>query len=126
MAQTRFENMMPEMPVRNLSASVEFYTNVLGFKLEHLHGNEYAVMRRESARVGLLRAMPDTTQPGQGRFYAFVSGIDEFFALVQRSNAVSRIKESLENRPYGLKDFMMHDLDGNRLAFGEELSGGLT
>jgi predicted enzyme related to lactoylglutathione lyase len=121
MAQTRFESVMPEMPVRNLSAAVEFYSDVLGFKLEHLHGDEYAVMRREGARVGLLRATPDTTQPGQGRFYAFLNGIDAFFASVQQSSAVGRIKEALAARPYGLKDFTMSDLDGNRLAFGEQL-----
>ena len=121
MALTRFENIMPEMPVRNLSAAAEFYINVLGFKLEHLHGDEYAVMRRENVRVGLMRATPETTQPGQGRLFAFLSGIDEFFAAVQQSNAAGRIKETLASRPYGLKDFSMSDLDGNRLGFGEEL-----
>ena len=121
MAQTRFELVMPEMPVRNLSASVEFYTQVLGFRLEHLHGDEYAVMRREGARVGLLRATPDTTQPGQGRFYAFVTGIDGLYASVERSPGAGRITEALARRPYGLQDFTMHDPDGNRIAFGENL-----
>src|SRR3954451_1260775 len=79
---TRFESIMPEMPVRNLSAAVEFYTKVLGFKLEHLHGDEYAVMRRESARIGLMRATPEWP-PGIGRMYAFIRGIDGFAASVE-------------------------------------------
>jgi len=39
---TRFDSIMPEMSVRNLSAAVEFYTRVVGFRQEHLHGDEYA------------------------------------------------------------------------------------
>ena len=119
MAKTRFQNVMPEMPVKNLSVAVEFYTGVLGFRLEHLHGDAYAVMRREDARVGLLRATPDTTQPGQGRFYAFVTGIDELYASVQQSPGGGRVTEALARRPYELKDFTMSDPDGNRIGFGE-------
>jgi predicted enzyme related to lactoylglutathione lyase len=122
MPPTRFENIMPEMPVRNLSASVEFYTTVLGFRLEHLHGNEYAVMRREAGRIGLKRAEPDVP-PGTGRLYAFLSGIEAYFAAVEGSivAAGGRVVESLAPRPYGLKDFAVVDPDGNRLGFGENL-----
>jgi predicted enzyme related to lactoylglutathione lyase len=120
---TRFESIMPEMPVRNLSAAVEFYTKVLGFRLEHLHGDEYAVMRRESARIGLKRAEPPDVPAGIGRLYAFLTGIDEFFALVQASidAAGGKLVETLAPRPYGLKDFAILDPDGNRLGFGEDL-----
>jgi predicted enzyme related to lactoylglutathione lyase len=119
---TRFESIMPEMPVRNLSAAVEFYTKVLGFKLEHLHGDEYAVMRRESARVGLKRAEPDVPA-GIGRLYAFLSGIEEFYETVGASigAAGGKLVEALTPRPYGLKDFTILDPDGNRLAFGQYL-----
>jgi catechol 2,3-dioxygenase-like lactoylglutathione lyase family enzyme len=120
---TRFDNIMPEMPVRNLSAAVGFYTKVLGFKQEHLHGDEYAVMRREGVRIGLKRAEPPDVPAGGGRLYAFVSGIDEFFDAVQASLAPAggRLVDELAPRPYGLKDFAISDPDGNRLGFGEYL-----
>jgi predicted enzyme related to lactoylglutathione lyase len=119
---TRFESIMPEMPVRNLSAAVEFYTKVLAFRLEHLHGDEYAVMRRENVRIGLMRATPEWP-PGIGRMYAFLRGIDEFAASVESSISAAggKLIESLAPRPYGLKDFAVSDPDGNRLAFSEEL-----
>ena len=119
---TRFESIMPEMPVRNLSAAVEFYTKVLAFRLEHLHGDEYAVMRRENVRLGLMRATPEWP-PGIGRMYAFLRGIEAFFAAVEAAigPAGGRLIESLAPRPYGLKDFAVSDPDGNRLAFGEDL-----
>jgi predicted enzyme related to lactoylglutathione lyase len=119
---TRFENIMPEMPVKNLSAAIDFYSGVLGFRLEHLHGDEYAVMRRENSRIGLFRASAQTTQPGHGRLYAFISGIDEFYAVVERMmKGGGKIVESLADRPYGLKDFAINDPDGNRLGFGQDL-----
>jgi len=31
-----------------------------------------------------------------------------------------KIVEVLEERPYGMKDFVIADLDGNHLGFGEE------
>ena len=120
---TRFESIMPEMPVRNLSAAVEFYTKVLAFRLEHLHGDEYAVMRREVVRVGLKRAEPPAIPAGSGRLYAFLNGIEEFFDAVQGSiNAAGgKLVDSLAARPYGLKDFAIQDPDGNHLGFGEDL-----
>ena len=124
MAQTRFESIMPEMPVRNLSAAVEFYTGVLGFRLEHLHSDEYAVMRRDAVRIGLMRATPEWP-PGIGRMYAFVStGIEELYATASHAAAPmgGRITEPLAPRPYGLKDFTLLDPDGNRLAFGFQLT----
>jgi predicted enzyme related to lactoylglutathione lyase len=109
------------MPVKNLSAAIEFYTGVLGFRVEHLHGDEYAVMRRESVRVGLMRAGPENSQPGQGRFYAFLSGVDAYFQNVEANmKSGGRVIEPLADRPYGLKDFAIRDPDGNRLAFSEE------
>ena len=123
MAQTRLSSAMPELPVRNLSAAVEFYTGVLGFRLEHLHGDEYAVMRRDTVRLGLMRATPEWP-PGIGRMYAFVNtGIDELFDTVSHAAAVmgGRVIEALEARPYGLKDFALLDPDGNRLGFGAYL-----
>jgi predicted enzyme related to lactoylglutathione lyase len=119
----RFESIMPEMPVRNLSASVEFYTKVLGFRLEHLHGDEYAVMQREGARIGLKRAEPPDIPAGTGRLYAFVRGSEELFASVEAAigSAGGKLIEALAPRPYGLKDFAISDPDGNRLGFGEDL-----
>jgi predicted enzyme related to lactoylglutathione lyase len=121
---TRFQSIMPEMPVRNLTAAVGFYTDVLGFKLEHLHGDEYAVMRREACRLGVFRASSQAAEPGLGRFYAFVTGVDDYFAYVERAlvtGGSGRVIESLAPRPYGLKDFAILDPDGNRLAFAEYL-----
>ena len=123
MAQTRLESAMPEMPVRNLTASIDFYSGVLGFRLEHLHGDEYAVMRRDGVRVGLMRATP-AVPAGNGRLFAFVSaGIDELFDTVSHAAEVmgGRVTETLAARPYGYKDFTVVDPDGNRLAFGERL-----
>ena len=122
MTRPRFEIVMPEMPVKNLTASVEFYTDVLGFRLEHLHGDEYAVMRRENVRIGLPRATPDAV-PGSGRLYAFMTGIDAFYAEVSASAPAKggRVLEPLAERPDRLKDFAILDPDGNRLGFGEEL-----
>jgi catechol 2,3-dioxygenase-like lactoylglutathione lyase family enzyme len=111
------------MPVRNLSAAVEFYTRVLGFRQEHLHGDEYAVMRREGARLGLKRAEPPDVTAGTGRLYALVSGIEGFYAAVRTSldAAGGKLMDELAPRPYGLKDFAISDPDGNRLGFGEDL-----
>ena len=119
MAKTRLDCIMPEMPVRNLSAAVEFYTRVLGFRMELLHDNEYALMSRDGCRLGLSRKAAGAAV-GTARFYALVAaGLDEYYEQVTAAGA--KVVESLERRPYGMKDFLVVDPDGNHLAFGASI-----
>src|SRR5687768_12984848 len=98
MAKTRFDCIMPEMPVRNLSAAVEFYTRVLGFRMELLHDEEYALMKRDGCRLGLSRK-PGPAPVGTARFYALMAaGLDEYYDEVVAAGA--KVVESLERRPY--------------------------
>jgi uncharacterized glyoxalase superfamily protein PhnB len=112
----KFEGVMPEMPVRDVRAAVEHYRDVLGFDGDYVYGDNpvYAIVKRDGTRLALLNARD--SDPGDGRCYIFVDGIEEYFQKVKSAEADIIIE--LGTRPYGMKDFAVRDLDGNRLAFG--------
>lgn len=50
----------------------------------------------------------------------FCRGMDSYWAEVERRGA--NIETPPKEYPYGMRDFAVRDLDGNRLSFGEETS----
>ncbi len=48
----------------------------------------------------------------------FCDEIDAYFAELKRKGA--RLKTEPKNYPYGMRDFVVLDLDGNHLGFGCE------
>src|SRR4051812_3221214 len=110
------EGVMPEMPVRDVRSAVDYYRDVLGFDVDYMYGDSpvYAIVKRDSVRLALLEARD--SKPGDGRCYIFAKAIDDYFAAVKRADA--DIIDALATRPYGMKDFALRDLDGNRVAFG--------
>jgi catechol 2,3-dioxygenase-like lactoylglutathione lyase family enzyme len=114
------EGLMPEMPVRDVRSAVEFYRDVLGFSVDYMYGDSpvYAIVKRDNVRLALLEAR--NSDPGDGRCYIFVREIDAYYQAVKRGDP--DIIDALANRPYGMKDFALRDLDGNRLAFGQAIA----
>jgi uncharacterized glyoxalase superfamily protein PhnB len=58
---------------------------------------------------------PNTGQPGTGSIYIFCNEVDAYFAHIVRCGAV--VADEPKNYDYGLRDFIVRDPDGNRLAF---------
>jgi uncharacterized glyoxalase superfamily protein PhnB len=51
----------------------------------------------------------------------FVTGVDALYQELKSKGA--RKMEEPADRPYGMRDFDINDLDGNQLCFGESTSG---
>ena len=108
----------PVYPVADVAEAVDWYRRVLGFdvQLANPPGDAvpvYAVLRRDGVSVHLLRrdeAPHGLTAPVQAQFWV-ASGIDELFSQAESQNA--RVLQRLENRPWGHRDFMIADPDGN-------------
>ena len=55
---------------------------------------------------------------GGGAVYGFCDEVDSYYADLQRKGA--NVKAPPQDQPYGLRDFIVTDADGNRLSFGCE------
>ena len=117
---------MPVLRVRDMNASLTFYTQLLGFhavwQAANDGGGENCLLSWGSVELMLstgphLGAPPAMT----GAIYFNGTGVA---ALYERINAAARIVWPLAEMEYGTREFGIHDPDGYTLAFAEDLSQG--
>lgn len=116
-----FSSVMPSMPVAHLQSALDFYTGPLGFEQSFRNGDSFAIVQRDSVRIGLLAATVSGVPAGHGRCYCVLSaGIDQFYATCQREGVT--IIHELRDETYGMREFMIADADQNHVNFGQSLT----
>jgi catechol 2,3-dioxygenase-like lactoylglutathione lyase family enzyme len=113
--QVDCERLHPGLPVPDVLAAAEFYTSRLGFTLAFTWGEPAAMagVNLGDVQVFLERGTPAS---GGSAVYFVVGDADELYAF-HRGNGVEVIEE-LDDRPYGLRDYMVRDPYGYVLGFG--------
>ena len=108
--------------VEDVLRSVEHYRDVLGFRVEFTYGEPtfYAGVERDNVAIHLQASRETKRQPGHGAINVFVTGVDALYQELKARGA--RTTEEPADRPYGMRDFDIVDLDGNQLCFGEPTS----
>jgi uncharacterized glyoxalase superfamily protein PhnB len=104
--------------VKDVLASVAHYRDVLGFTVEFVYGEPtfYAGVERGDVVIHLQAAHMTKRQVGQGAINVFVTAVDALYTELKARRA--KLVNQPEDRPYGMRDFDLDDLDGNRLTFG--------
>ena len=111
---------MPSLPVADLDRAIEYYIASLGFTLTFRNGSTFAIVSRDSVQFGLITPDVAGIPAGHGRCYCkLASGIDAVYADF-RSGGVS-IRHELRDESYGMREFMIADLDQNEINFGESI-----
>jgi uncharacterized glyoxalase superfamily protein PhnB len=112
------ETLHPFLFVNDVRAAAGFYTAKLGFWLAFIEGDPpvLAGVNLDRVQVFLERGTPST---GGCSVYFVVGDVDELYTY-HRDNGV-RIVEPPADRPYGLRDYTIEDLDGYTLQFGQRL-----
>lgn len=108
-----FENVSPILPVADLAASLEYYVNVLGFKI-NWQAQGFASVSR--GRAGLMLCEGEQGHPGTW-VWVGVSDADQLFDEYRASGA--RIRHPPNNYPWAY-ELQVHDLDGNVLRMGSD------
>jgi catechol 2,3-dioxygenase-like lactoylglutathione lyase family enzyme len=122
----RFNHIGPQFAVDDVEKAVGFYAAALGFGLDYLDGEppHYAVVFRDEVYIHLTQPEPKGVQPGAGRAFVAVSGVDAVWQRA-RSQAPDSIVQPLEDLDYGpqvrFKVFSISDPAGNTLRIGEPL-----
>ena len=113
-ARTRFEHANPILSVRDLSRSVPYYVDVLGFSNAEWGDDDFTLVSRDMAGIYLCRG--DQGNPGT---WAWV-GVEDVALLhdeYRRSGA--SIVEAPRNLPWAY-EMKVTDPDGHVLRFGSE------
>jgi uncharacterized glyoxalase superfamily protein PhnB len=106
--------------VRDVLRSVEHYRDALGFHTDFLYGEPtfYAGVERDGVLIHLQAASETKRQPGHGGLNVFVADVDALYQELKSRGA--RTLNEPKDYPCGMRDFDVHDLDGNHLCFGME------
>lgn len=112
------EQQTPALRVADLAAAVAFYTGKLGFRAGFLWGEPPSMAGLNLGSVQLFLEQ-GTPHPGGCALYFTVGNADELHAF-HHANGVE-IVEPPGDRPYGLRDYLIRDLNGYELGFGHHL-----
>jgi glyoxylase I family protein len=112
--------------VRDVRRSVEFYTEYLGFKLEHQHFPEFATVALGDAQIHLSgpgasgsRPMPDGRQQEPGGWNRIVLRVANLPALIEiLTKAEVHFRNQMEVGPVG-RQIQVEDPDGNPIELFE-------
>jgi uncharacterized glyoxalase superfamily protein PhnB len=113
LSRTVFAHPTPELPVEDVERAQQHYRDVMGFEIGWLSpdGGIGAVSRDQAVIFFRRRARP--FEPVV--HWVFAADIDRMHDELRARGA--RITEPLETKPWGLRQFTVEDLDGNRFYF---------
>jgi catechol 2,3-dioxygenase-like lactoylglutathione lyase family enzyme len=103
------------LPTNDVPAAVDFYTKKLGFELGFTWGEPVTMagVNLGESQIFLEQGKPN---PDGCTLYFVIGDADELFEF-HRANAVE-VVAAPEDRPYGLRDYAVRDLNGYTLSFG--------
>ncbi len=111
--RTTFGHPTPELPVADVERAQQHYRDALGFEILWLyHGKEIGAVSRDDVPI-FFRRRRQPFEPAV--HWVFAADIDATYDEMRSLGA--RITEPLEKKPWGLRQFTMEDIDGNRFYF---------
>jgi uncharacterized glyoxalase superfamily protein PhnB len=125
----------PTLTVRDVDASLAFYSGTLGFRRDLRECDEGGIPTLGSVEVGDTVIMLETPAPGADLAlnHGALSGvtltvclpssadIDSLYGRLQREGAA--ICSPIADRPWGNRDFGIRDPDGYQLIVAQQIRG---
>ena len=106
------------LAVSDIHAGVDFYTKKLGFQLGFTWGEPptFAGVNLGKVQMFLRKGTPD---PKGCVVYFLVGDADQLYEF-HRANGVE-VAQEIGDREYGIRDYVVRDLNGYYLSFGHHL-----
>jgi uncharacterized glyoxalase superfamily protein PhnB len=108
------QHTLPELPFDDVPAAVAYYRDVLGFRINYQQ-HDLGVMERDAITILLIARTEQHT--GIGSFSVYVENADTLYAELASKGA--NLQGEPVSRPWGLRDFRVLDLEGNRITFAQ-------
>jgi len=112
------EQLHAGLAVPDVMAAVDFYTAKLGFRLAFTWGEPPSMAGVNLGKVQIFLES-GTPHPKGCAVYFVVGDADELYAFHRESGV--EIAEEIGDREYGIRDYMVRDLNGYHLGFGHHL-----
>jgi catechol 2,3-dioxygenase-like lactoylglutathione lyase family enzyme len=112
-----FKQVIPKFPAADVQLALAFYEQKLGFVRLFDYG-DYAAVERDNLEIHLW-ACDDKRLAENTGCRVGVTDIEELYAEYQQADVIHP-NGALEEKPWGMKEFVALDMDGNALFFFEE------
>ncbi|KAK4502912.1 hypothetical protein PRZ48_006339 [Zasmidium cellare] len=132
-----FQKITPSLPVTSVPRSIEYYTEILGFRVAGRDGDDHCWVQlsegvncylRSMYNVSLLlwRTFPDIPNDvAFGKVHIRISGeedeLEKLFEGFKTKGA--RMHTEVTHKAWGLKNFAVTDLDENIINFDQVIAG---
>lgn len=119
----------PVLLVRDVVAAAHHYRDALGFSYDRFWGEppNFVILKRDGLFLMLNQAPAGAAlvphwkvSPQMWNVYFWVSDADTLCADFRRRGA--RIDYDVHDKPYGVREFGVQDLDGHDIGFGQPLT----
>jgi catechol 2,3-dioxygenase-like lactoylglutathione lyase family enzyme len=106
------------LAVADVPAAIDFYTKKLGFFLAFTDGDpvDFAGVNLGHVQIFLQKGEPD---PKGCTVWFLVDSADDLFAIHERNGV--EVLQPPTDQPYGIRNYVVRDLHGYTLIFGEHL-----
>lgn len=114
--------------VRDLVAAANYYRDCLGFNYERFWGEppDFVILSRDPCRL-MLHLAPGhhvivphwRVSRGMWNVYFWMDDADALYEEFNRRGA--KIDYEIHNKPYGIREFGIQDLDGYDIGFGSPI-----
>ncbi len=108
-----FERATPIVPVLDFARAMEHYQQQLGFKKKWEWGEPASFGCVERDDVSIFLSAEDTHGLARTAVFVDVKEVDALHREYLRSGAT--IREAPTDRPWGSREMLVEDLDGNRI-----------
>ena len=112
----------PKLPMRNKTATRDFYVNVLEFEVFGTTTyDDYLMVQKDDIQIHFFKFEDLNPKENYAQVYIRVDDIETFYKHLQDNKAHIHPNGHLQIKPWGQKEFSMLDPDNNLLTFGESI-----
>jgi catechol 2,3-dioxygenase-like lactoylglutathione lyase family enzyme len=114
--KSKFHQPVPELPVKDVERSQAFYRDKLGFEIVWTFPTkDIGAVSRNEAVIFLRKKEP----VAPNTLWFFTDDVDETYRECVNSSIT--ISEDIETKPWGIRQFTIEDIDGNRFIFHHDV-----
>jgi catechol 2,3-dioxygenase-like lactoylglutathione lyase family enzyme len=114
--KSKFHHPVPELPVKDVEQSQEFYRDKLGFTIAWTYPTKTIGAVSKDETVLFLSKQEEITP---NTLWIFADDVDQMYNEFVAAGI--SINESIETKPWGIRQFTIKDLDGNTFIFHHDI-----
>jgi catechol 2,3-dioxygenase-like lactoylglutathione lyase family enzyme len=108
----------PKLPMRDKKVTRDFYIGKLGFEEFGGDYDGYLMVEKDNIQIHFFEFIDVDPAENYGQVYIRTDNIEQFYKLAKGNGASVT---TLETKPWGQREFSIHDPDNNLLTVGQSI-----